>query len=94
MNLTKDIKGRKEYFSSKRKTDCYYEDGNIYYKNEKVISTKDILVKGIHNYENIMCAILVMKELNIPNKYTAIINPKFNFFSFTLINPFPFQFLI
>ena len=23
----------------------------------------------MHNYENIMCAILVMKELNIPNKY-------------------------
>ena len=68
VNLTNDIKGRKEYFSSKRKTDCYYEDGNIYYKNEKIISTKDILVKGMHNYENIMCAILVMKELNIPNK--------------------------
>ena len=68
VNLTNDIKGRKEYFSSKRKTDCYYEDGNIYYKNEKVISTKDILVKGMHNYENIMCAILVMKELNIPNE--------------------------
>ena len=67
MNLTKDIKGRKEYFSSKRKADCYYENGIIYYQNEPIIETKDILVKGMHNYENIMCAILVMKELNIPN---------------------------
>ncbi len=68
INLTKDIKGRKEYFSSKRKTDCYYENNAIYYRNEKVIDVKDILVKGMHNYENIMCAILVMKELNIPNQ--------------------------
>lgn len=67
MNLTKDIKGRKEYFSSKRKADCYYENGIIYYQNEPIIETKDILVKGMHNYENIMCAILVMKELNISN---------------------------
>ena len=52
VELTKDIKGRKEYFSSKKKT----------------IETKDILVKGMHNYENIMCAILVMKELGISNQ--------------------------
>ena len=68
IELTKDIKGRKEYFSSKKKTDCYYENNALYYKNEKVIETKDILVKGMHNYENIMCAILVMKELGISNQ--------------------------
>lgn len=67
VNLTNDIKGIKQYFSSKRKTDCYYENNIIYYKNEKIIDTKDIVVKGIHNYENIMCAIMVMKKLNIPN---------------------------
>ena len=69
VNLTKDIKGRKEYFSSKRVSDCYYKDGAIYFENEKIIDTNDIVIKGMHNYENIMCAILVMKELNIPNKY-------------------------
>lgn len=69
INLTKDIKGRKEYFSSKKISDCYYKEGAIYYKNEKIIDTNNIVIKGIHNYENIMCAILVMKELNIPNKY-------------------------
>lgn len=68
VELTNDIKGRKEYFSSKKKTDCYYENNALYYKNEKVIETKDILVKGMHNYENIMCAILVMKELGISNQ--------------------------
>lgn len=67
VNLTNDIKGIKQYFSSKRKTDCYYENNIIYYKNEKIIDTKDIVVKGIHNYENIMCAIMVMKKLDIPN---------------------------
>ncbi len=69
INLTKDIKGRKEYFSSKKISDCYYKEGAIYYKNEKIIDTNNIVIKGMHNYENIMCAILVMKELNIPNKY-------------------------
>lgn len=68
VNLTNDIKGRKEYFSSKRETTCYYKEGSIYFKNEKIIDTNDIIIKGMHNYENIMCAILVMKELNIPNE--------------------------
>ena len=37
VNLTKDIKGRKKYFSSKRVSDCYYKDGAIYFENEKII---------------------------------------------------------
>lgn len=66
VNLTNDINGKKEFFSSKRKTDCYYDDGSIYYKNEKIIDVSDILIKGMHNYENIMCAVMVIKALNIP----------------------------
>ena len=43
VNLTKDIKGRKEYFSSKRVSDCYYKDGAIYFENEKIIIKTKIL---------------------------------------------------
>lgn len=66
VNTTNDIKGIKQYFSSKRKSTCYYENNAIYYKDEKIIDTNDIIIKGIHNYENIMCSIMVIKALNIP----------------------------
>lgn len=66
VNLTKDIVGIKEYFSSKRKCDCYYDNGYIYFKGEKVLNTNDVIIKGMHNYENIMCAIMVINYLNIP----------------------------
>ena len=66
-NATLNIKSKKIYFSSKEKTDCYYYNDSIYYNNEKIIDTKDIRLKGIHNYENIMCAIITTKELNISN---------------------------
>ncbi len=54
------------YFNSLNKSDLYFDD-YIYYKNENIISLKDIKVKGVHNYENIMCAIAVAKQFNIQN---------------------------
>lgn len=63
--LTKDLKVRKEYFSSKDKADIYVDDSVIIYKSKKMIELSDIRVKGVHNYENIMAAILVAKEFNV-----------------------------
>lgn len=63
--LTKDLKVRKEYFSSKDKADIYVDDSAIIYKSKKMIELSDIRVKGVHNYENIMAAILVAKEFNV-----------------------------
>ena len=63
--LTKDLKVRKEYFSSKDKADIYVDDNAIIYKSKKMIELSDIRVKGVHNYENIMAAILVAKEFNV-----------------------------
>src|SRR5574344_137636 len=68
MKLTKDIKDTKLYFSSKDPCDCYIKDKSIYYKDEKIIELNDIRVKGVHNYENIMCAIIVAKQFNVKNK--------------------------
>ena len=64
---TKNIKSKKIYFSSKEKADCYYYNNSIYYNDDKIIDVKDIRLKGMHNYENIMCAIIATKELNISN---------------------------
>ena len=67
--ITKDIKSTKKYFSSNEKIDgAYLLNDSIYYYNEKIIDTKDIKLQGKHNYENIMCAIMVAKELGISNE--------------------------
>lgn len=63
--LTKDLKANKEYFSSSEKADCYISDGAIYYHNEEIIKLEDIRVKGIHNYENIMCAIMATYKFGV-----------------------------
>lgn len=65
--LTKNLKARKEYFSSKDVADICIDGEDIVYKGEKVVSLSDIRVKGVHNYENIMAAILVAKEFGISN---------------------------
>ena len=67
LKQTKDIKSKKLYFSSKKKTDCYLENGNIYYDNELVVETDKMIIVGTHNAENVMAAILVSKELGISN---------------------------
>ncbi|MFI3307386.1 MAG: UDP-N-acetylmuramoyl-L-alanine--D-glutamate ligase [Mycoplasmatota bacterium] len=66
LKQTKDIKSKKIYFSSKNEADIYLKDGYIYY-NENVVKLDDILLKGNHNYENIMCAIAVAKEFGVEN---------------------------
>ena len=66
--LTKDIKSTIKYFSSKEQINgAYLKDNKIYYYDEEIIDTKDIKLQGVHNYENIMCAIMVARELNISN---------------------------
>lgn len=66
--ITKDIKSTKKYFSSKENINgCYLNNEYIYYYNEKIININDLKLQGTHNYENVMCAIMVAKELNINN---------------------------
>lgn len=65
--LTDDINNKK-YFSIKDKTDIYLYNDAIYYLDQKVIDVSDIKIKGNHNYQNIMCAILVAKEFNVNNE--------------------------
>ena len=67
IDATKDIKSRKIYFSSKKKSDLYIDNDAIYYGDEKIINLSDIRLKGMHNYENIMCAIAAVKEFDVSN---------------------------
>lgn len=74
---TKNIKSTKVYFSSSEEADCYIKENAIYYKDEKIINLNEIRVKGMHNYENIMCAIIATKELGISNETIKEVLNKF-----------------
>ena len=66
IELTKDIKSSKYYFNNEEN---YYKDNKIYIDNKEVINTNDILLKGNHNYENILSVLVLLKILNIDYKY-------------------------
>ena len=77
-NSTKNIKSNKIYFGSKTiDSDAYIKDKAIYYKDEKIIDLGDIRIKGMHNYENVMCAIIATKELGITNEQIKEVLKKF-----------------
>lgn len=64
--LTNDIVSNKKYFSKTETVNSYIKD-NAIYCIDKIIDLNDIKIKGMHNYENIMCAIMVAKEFNVSN---------------------------
>ena len=69
MEEMKNIKSIKKYFSSKDAIDgCHLVDDDIYYYNEKVMSINDIKIKGMHNVENVMAAIMDVKEYDVSNE--------------------------
>ena len=67
LNNTKDIKSTKIYFSAYKDCDACIKNNAIYYK-EEIIKLDEIKLKGNHNYENIMCAVIVAKQFNVSNE--------------------------
>lgn len=65
LEVSKDILSKKLYFSSHVKADADLEEDGIYYKGEPFMKCDEIRMKGVHNYENIMAALLATKELGI-----------------------------
>lgn len=68
VKLTNDINAKKYYFSSKKEADICIKDQAIYIHDKKMIELSDIRVKGMHNYENIMCALMCADILNVSSK--------------------------
>lgn len=65
-NQTKNILSKKEYFSSlSTETDIYLKNNVIYLNGEEFIQTSEIFLKGNHNYENIMAAILAAQKVGV-----------------------------
>lgn len=69
LDLTKNIPSNKICFNSEKKSDIYIDNEIIYYGEEAVCELSDIRIKGMHNYENIMCAIGVAKQFNVDNEF-------------------------
>ena len=64
----KNIISIKKYFSSKESIDgCYLLNNNIYYYDELIMNINNIKIKGLHNVENCMAAIMAVKEYNVSN---------------------------
>ena len=63
-NKTMNLEANKLYFSSKGEADIFVKDDEIVYGDEEY-KLSDIRVKGYHNYENIMAAILVAKQFGV-----------------------------
>ncbi len=59
LKITKYINSTKVYFNDENN---YYNNDGIYINKELVINKEDIKIKGNHNYENILAALLVLKE--------------------------------
>lgn len=62
------IQSEKKFFSSQHTIDgCHLIDDDIYYYDEKIMNIHDIKIKGIHNVENVMAAIMAVKEYEVEN---------------------------
>ena len=62
---TKEIPSKKEFFAGEN---AQIIDNTIFLGDQRIISLSDILLKGSHNYENIMACLLVVKEFNVSNE--------------------------
>jgi len=70
VNMGRSCQANTKYFSSKNEINgCYIKDKAIYYYDEEIIKLEDIQLRGMHNYENIMAAILAVKEYGVETEY-------------------------
>jgi UDP-N-acetylmuramoylalanine--D-glutamate ligase len=68
VKLTNWLASKKMYFSSTSPADICIVNNFINYKGNNIIALSDVRIKGMHNYENIMAAILVAKQFNIEDR--------------------------
>ena len=48
--------------------DCYIKNGSIFYKGEEIVKLNECRLIGHHNYQNIMCGIIIAKLLGMKNE--------------------------
>lgn len=68
MKITGDIKSTKVYYGHDKTNLAYYDEEGIYYDGKLVIKLDDIILKGKHNYQNIMSAIIAVKKYGVTDE--------------------------
>lgn len=69
MKKLDSIKSIKKFFSSSKKIDgCYFDNDYIYYYDDIIINVSNLKIKGLHNIENCMAAIMAVKEYGVSNE--------------------------
>ena len=69
MKGTHDIKSNVKYFSSKREINgAYMLDNKLYYYDEFIMNREEFLLKGNHNVENALGAMMIAKEVGVDNE--------------------------
>ena len=69
MKGTVDIKSNVKYFSSKREINgAYMLDDKLYYYDEFIMKRDEFLLKGNHNVENALGAMMIAKEVGVDNE--------------------------
>ena len=68
MKITDDIKSTKVYYVHDKTNLAYYDEEGIYYDGKLVIKLDDIILKGKHNYQNIMGAIIAVKKYGVTDE--------------------------
>ncbi|MGM7684263.1 UDP-N-acetylmuramoyl-L-alanine--D-glutamate ligase [Cytobacillus sp. Hm23] len=69
VELSKAAQAKKVFFSTKQnlRTGAYVNNHTIFFNDEEIISTDEIVLPGEHSLENILAAVAVCKLLNITN---------------------------
>lgn len=71
--FSKTYKGEKFIYARELdKNCCYIKNGAVYFKRDKeeeIIKLDEIKLKGEHNYQNAMCAIVIAKLIGISNEH-------------------------
>ncbi len=63
-----NLKAKVVWFSKTEVVDgAYVQDGEIYYKGEKIISVENLSLKGAHNVENALATVCALKVVGIDN---------------------------
>ena len=68
MKITDDIKSIKVYYGHDKINLAYYDEKGIYYDSKLIIKLDDIILKGKHNYQNIMGAIIAVKKYGVTDE--------------------------
>ncbi|MFN3660074.1 MAG: UDP-N-acetylmuramoyl-L-alanine--D-glutamate ligase, partial [Brevinematales bacterium] len=64
--ITRGVKSRILTFSRTKKADMIFHEGSIYYQDSLLIKQDELLLKGVHNIENVMAASLVAIYAGVP----------------------------